>query len=109
MRDLPALKARIQQAKQHNQPVEPRDVEAAVAHANAARDRGMTQKAISQELGITPVTLSRWRARARVELRPVEVVDSAPPERHFTVLGPSGLRIEGVTLEQARALLGAQR
>jgi|SRR5271165_505023 len=80
-----------------------------VAFAQAQRGEGRSWAQVATELGLRFETLRRWcvkgssspRAMRRVEI----VADGAP--RKLTVVSSSGLRIEGLTLEDAVALLRA--
>lgn len=66
---------------------------------------------LSEALGLSRATLDFWRsgaspARSKGKLRPVVVAE--PPSngsRGFTVEGPRGLRVIGLTLEEVRMLL----
>lgn len=81
----------------------------AVSYAMARRRRGDSLLAISRDLGVKPVTLSRWLQQARdLEFRPVEIVTSdptAPAATGVIVTTPGGIRIEGLDLESLIALL----
>ena len=72
--------------------------------------RGAGWGELSRELGIPAKTLERWagpRAEPAVALRPVDVVDAGdtPPDRTVTIVSPSGLRIEGVTIADVITIL----
>ncbi len=70
--------------------------EAAVEHMVARRAEGASLFEIATEIGVQPITLSRWArrgARAEGSFRAVRVVESAPAS--LVVHGPHGLRIEG--------------
>jgi hypothetical protein len=73
----------------------------------ARRDRGDWWTEISRALAIPTQTLVRW-AEARTvvagEMRPVDVID-APPIGTVTIVAPTGLRIEGVSVDAAIAIL----
>jgi hypothetical protein len=79
----------------------------AIAFANERRAEGRTWASIAEELGLRFETLRRWctPARSSRSMRAVEVIDEAPSS--LSIASPSGLRIEGATLEQAIALLRA--
>ena len=70
----------------------------------ASRAAGVSMARLSEQLGIPLDTLYRWqRATPPVRsLRPVEVIAD---ERRVTVLGPCGVRIEGLALDGVAALL----
>lgn len=73
----------------------------------ARRARGDLWCELSRELGIPARTLARWtttRPGHALALRPVDVIDE-PSVRTVTVVSPSGLRIEGVTITDAITLL----
>jgi hypothetical protein len=82
----------------------------AVSYAKARRQRGDSILAICRDLGVNPVTLTRWLRRADdPEFRRVEIVTSGQPVMGsavgVTVTTPSGIRIEGLDLESLIALL----
>ena len=82
----------------------------AVSYAKARRQRGDSLLAISRDLGVPYVTLSRWFQRAHdPEFRRVEIVPSGPSAMGsaagVTITTPSGIRIEGLDLESLIALL----
>lgn len=62
---------------------------------------------LERELGVATVTLKRWatpKEQTAVTLRPVEVID-VPPAGTVTLVAPNGLRIEGVEIATAIAIL----
>lgn len=61
---------------------------------------------VSRALGIPAATLARWSARrSNATVVPVEV--DLPPAGTVTLVAPSGLRIEGVAVVDAIAILQA--
>jgi hypothetical protein len=86
----------------------PADVrERIVAWAAERRVRGDWWCELSRELGVPARTLKRWatpRPGRAVSLRPVDVIDERPV-RTVTIVSPSGLRIEGVTIADAITIL----
>jgi hypothetical protein len=78
-----------------------------LAWAAARRPREDWWRELSDELGIPEKTLQRWaasRPTPALSLRPVDVIDE-PAERTVTVVSPSGIRIEGVTIADAITIL----
>jgi len=76
----------------------------------ARRAGGARWSELARELGVSAVTLKRWlSARSahtdQATLRPVVVSDEPAPQT-LTLVAPSGLRIEGVTLADVIAILG---
>lgn len=76
----------------------------------ARRAAGAGWSEVARELGVSAVTLKRWLSARSVHtdqatLRPV-VVSDAPAPQTLTLVAPSGLRIEGVTLADVIAILG---
>lgn len=70
------------------------------------RERGAWWCELSRAIGVPEQTLKRWaapRATASAML-PVEVID-APPPSTVTLVSPTGLRIEGVAIADAIAIL----
>ncbi len=73
----------------------------------ARRERGDWWHEIAEPLGIAEQTLARWaepRAADGTTMLPVDVID-APPIGTVTLVAPSGLRIEGVAIDAAIAIL----
>ena len=90
--------------------------EQAVSYARAARGRGASAWAISRELGIGVGALQRWLGRAdraeRPALRRVEVTAEEISRESSSGSGPvlvlaSGVRVEGLSLEQLVVLVRA--
>jgi len=92
----------------------PREVRDEVCRYAARRRReGAPWALIARETGVDDRKLQRWNARARRAasvpvLRPVEVVPKPQVEPevspNLALVAPSGLRIEGLQLEQATQL-----
>ena len=62
---------------------------------------------VARPLGVPAPTLKRWSEptpTTPIALRPVDVID-APPAGTVTLVSPTGVRIEGVTIEAAIAIL----
>lgn len=72
----------------------------------AQRERGAWWCDLSRALGVSTETLTRWAAARRdgAAMLPVDVVD-APPIGTVTLVAPTGLRIEGVSIDAAIAIL----
>ena len=79
----------------------------AVAFARAAHASGERYKTIAATLGLKPDTLMRWCRAGREPKKFTRVVvkRTAPPR--LTVHGPTGTRIEGLSLDQVAELLRA--
>ena len=77
--------------------------------ARGRRAEGASWKQIAGELGMRFETVRRWCAReaSRSGLRPVVVVDAEAPGRGVAVVSSSGHRVEGLSLEDAIAVLRA--
>ena len=76
-------------------------------HAQRRWREGASVKTVARELGISHHTLAYWRDRARGYVRPVEVVPETGAvcaAGRFTVNGPHGLRVEGITLDEVAVL-----
>jgi len=83
-----------------------------VSYAKARQQRGDSLLAISRDLGVKPVTLSRWLQQTREpEFRRVEILTSSQSvvgsggASGVTVAMPGGIRIEGLDLESLILLL----
>ena len=80
----------------------------AAAYARERRQSGDTWATLSEELGVSALTLGRWlESEARPRFHPVEVVNEEVERSEswptsLSVLTPNGLRIEG--LEWAQVL-----
>lgn len=74
----------------------------------ARRERGDWWTDISAAIGIPAQTLVRWSDTGCVaphgEMKAVDVID-APPLGTVTLVAPTGLRIEGVSIDAAIAIL----
>jgi hypothetical protein len=73
----------------------------------ARRDRGDWWSEISAAIRIPTQTLVRWSeasCSASNEMKAVDVID-APPIGTVTLVAPTGLRIEGVSIDAAIAIL----
>jgi transposase-like protein len=89
----------------------PRELKARIIeHARARRGEGVSWARIAQELGLAFETIRRWcvavEAKPSRSMVPVRVVAEAD-ERAVSVVSPAGHRIEGLTLQQAVAVLRA--
>ena len=70
------------------------------------REHGAWWSEIAREVGVPEQTLKRWSTPRSVAaaLLPVEVID-APPIGAVTLVTPTGIRIEGVSIADAIAML----
>jgi transposase-like protein len=77
-----------------------------LAWVGEEHQKGVSLSSASEALGLPLQTLLRWRrpAAPSPKLAPVEVVAD---HSRLTAVSPSGIRIEGLTIEQAAALLRA--
>lgn len=72
------------------------------------RARGIGWRTLAREIGLSALTLQRWtshRPAQVVALRRVELEESVPVERTVTLVAPNGMRVEGVTVRDAVAIL----
>ena len=89
----------------------PREVRDEVCrYAARRREKGAPWAVIARETGLDVRKLQRWNTRARRAasppvLRPVEVLRVPEPAETMTLISPSGVRVEGLQLEQAAQLL----
>ena len=89
----------------------PREVRDEVCrYAARRREQGAPWAVIARETGLDVSKLQRWNTRARRAaslpvLRPVEVLPEPEPPVELTLSAPSGVRIEGLAMEQAAHLL----
>ncbi len=83
--------------------------ERAAAHAHAARTRGATWQAISDELGVAPITVRDWTTKVDVGSFVPVVVTEAPLSTsvsHYRLVSPRGFVVEGLDFQQIASLLG---
>ncbi len=89
----------------------PREVRDDVCrYAVRRRKAGAAWALIARETGLDVRKLQRWNTRARRAasvpvLRPIEVLPEAGRPDDLTLIAPSGVRIEGLAVEQAAHLL----
>ena len=92
----------------------PDDVRAMVVrYARQQRRRGVSWRTISTELGLSATAMQRWakrreRSRSRraaAMVLPVQVREERLDERSLAVVTPSGMRVEGLSLEGAVRVL----
>lgn len=92
---------------------------AVVAYVRQRRTQGQHWEHIGQQIGVSGTTLVNW-SKAMGQLLPVAIVDeppearSIPPSQPRLAAGlvlhtPSGVRLEGLDLQQALALLSVLR
>jgi len=77
------------------------------AWTTTRRERGAWWSELSRAIGVPAATLKRWAAPSSTTstvMLPVEVID-APPIGTVTLVSPTGLRIEGVAIADAIAIL----
>lgn len=72
----------------------------------AQRERGMWWCDLAREIDVPAETLKRWATPRSTSLgvREVELIDT-PPVGTVTLVSPTGLRIEGIEVETAIAIL----
>ncbi|MCP5039603.1 MAG: hypothetical protein GY944_01155 [bacterium] len=89
----------------------PREVRDEVCrYAARRREKGVPWAVIARETGLDVRKLQRWNTRVRRAasvpvLRPVEVLPALERREALTVVAPSGVRVEGLGLDQAAQLL----
>ena len=72
------------------------------------RKRGDSWSELARKTGVSMLALQRWSSRPAnraVMLRRVEVTEAAPAERTVTLVSPTGIRIEGVTIAEVIVIL----
>ncbi len=89
----------------------PREVRDEVCrYAGCRRREGAAWAVIARETGLEVRKLQRWNARARPAasvpvLRPVEVVQEPASSQALALIAPSGVRVEGLEVQEAAELL----
>jgi len=78
-----------------------------ITYILARREAGGAVETIGEELGMSWRTVSRWTApkSKRGKFRPVKVVQEGPDQKELTLLGPCGVRVEGIRPEQVAEVL----
>ena len=72
------------------------------------RERGDGWRELVEKLGVPASTLQRWSSHSSgraVMLRRVEIAEAAPTERMVTLVSPTGVRVEGVTISEVITIL----
>lgn len=71
-----------------------------------AHAEGVSYAAIAEAIGVSEITVTRWRDVSRfARLEEVRIVDApALPTSEIIVHGPLGLRVEGMTLDDLAKL-----
>jgi len=84
--------------------------ERAAAYIRRRRDEGVSDQTIADEIGVGVMTFVRWvgprRTSVALAFAPARVIEAAPPSR-YTVHGPRGMRLEGLTVGDVAALWSA--
>ena len=96
--------------KRRSAPYDAQFVEQARAFAEQRRPEGRTWDQLGDELGVLGETLRRWctpRKRAKRTMRAIEIVSREAHGSSVIVFAPSGLRVEGLSLDEIVALLRA--
>jgi DNA-binding transcriptional regulator LsrR (DeoR family) len=76
-----------------------------MSYARRRSSEGASQQAISEELGVSVVSVGRWlRVAESAALVPVSVIPDPVPTS-FEVVTPRGLRVVGLTIDALCALL----
>jgi len=65
----------------------------------------MTERECSTQLGISTKRLAMWRAKESKALVRVEIEDEPSPRSSISFVSPTGFWIDGLTIEQAIALM----
>jgi transposase len=111
--DAKTLKDRIGEARRAGARVPHSLQETVLKHVEQQQAAGLSMKAIGIELGMSFHTLSYWRARhsrpQATALTRVKVVEPKRAEQDVVVHGPSGLRIEGLSVSQLAELIARLR
>jgi hypothetical protein len=79
-------------------------------YAIRRRKAGAAWAVIARETGLEVPKLQRWSGRTRPSapisvLRPVEVVPEPEPSPSLALIAPSGVRVEGLGVQEAAQLL----
>lgn len=79
------------------------------AWVTVQRERGVWWCDLAREIGVSAETLKRWvepriAATPGLAMRPVDVID-APSAGTVTLVAPTGMRVEGVAIADAIAIL----
>ena len=111
--DAKALRDRIGEAKRAGGRVPMPLQAAALQYAEQRQAAGLSMKAIGGELGMSWHTLSYWRTRhtrpSATALARVKLVEPEHKDVVVAVHGPSGLRVEGMSVAQLAELIARLR
>ena len=80
------------------------------AYVRQRRQAGVLWVTLSDELGVSTTALSNWMKIAPPTFLPVPHTPPTPPPAPrpaLTLTSPNGWRVDGLTLEQIAALMGA--
>ncbi len=81
---------------------------AALLIIERARQNGMSYRAISKQIGVNNHTLRYWRETSKTKsvIKAVRIAEpNAKPKSEVVLVGPRGLRIEGLNLSELAELL----
>ena len=81
---------------------------AALLIIERARQNGMSYRSISKQIGVNNHTLRYWRETSKTKnvIEEVRIAEpNAKPKSEVVLVGPRGLRIEGLNLSQLAELL----
>lgn len=76
-----------------------------VQYAAGRQQKGVALYRIAREVGVASGTLKKWMGNCAFEVVEIEPAATATALCGPTVLGPCGLRIEGLTLENIAELV----
>jgi hypothetical protein len=105
LRELQRAIAAVQRGRRRRYPTKLRARISAWVAARRANDAWWCD--VARPLGVPAATLKRWAEpvpATPLALRPVDVID-APAAGTVTLVSPTGLRIEGVAIADAIAIL----
>lgn len=89
----------------------PRSLRTEVVAFVRSRGPSASLTQMAAELGVPAATLARWMRKAApsacADFRPVQLIEGDVRDRSssYTLLGPCGLRVEGLSLDALAALL----
>lgn len=102
------LKALVLRARQEKQGPFPETLrQRLIRYAVERWKAGVSVRTVAAELGVSGHTLSYWKAQAMglpEKVRPVKVIEPVAQVKAYSLSGPSGTRVDGVSLDELAEL-----
>jgi DNA invertase Pin-like site-specific DNA recombinase len=106
--ELSKLRQQLENKRDSRGRVPPAIKREALLIIERARQNGMSYRAISKQIGVNNHTLRYWRETSKTKsvIKAVRIAEpNAKPKSEVVLVGPRGLRIEGLNLSDLAELL----